>query len=283
VINAEDLVAKFRHALDNNWGYIWGTSGVLWTQARQQQLNQTTDSDREMGRKYGAKWIGHYVADCSGLFRWAFKQLGSDIAHGSNSIYDRYCSSHGKMNNGKRTDGGELKIGMALFTGTDKNRNHIGLYVGNGKIIEAKGTIAGVIESDIADKRWTWWGELKDVLYEGADPEPAPAPASYPTLRQGDSGDYVTIAQNMLKARGYNLGQCGVDGKFGKATAAAVRTFQRDWGLEQDGIIGPMTWKMLLSSPAKEKTYSVTVTGLDLTQAKALCNTYMSKASMKEE
>jgi hypothetical protein len=32
-ITAADLIAKFQYALDNNWGYIWGKAGVLWTKA----------------------------------------------------------------------------------------------------------------------------------------------------------------------------------------------------------------------------------------------------------
>jgi len=34
-ITAANLIAKFQFAIDNNWGYIWGTSGITWTQAKQ--------------------------------------------------------------------------------------------------------------------------------------------------------------------------------------------------------------------------------------------------------
>ena len=83
MINASDLVNKFRYAIDNAWGYIWGTAGVEWTKAKQDALNKTTDANRANSRKYGSQWIGHMVADCSGLFVWAFKQLGGSIYHGS--------------------------------------------------------------------------------------------------------------------------------------------------------------------------------------------------------
>jgi len=33
-IAAVDLIAKFKYAVDNNWGYIWGTAGDKWTQAK---------------------------------------------------------------------------------------------------------------------------------------------------------------------------------------------------------------------------------------------------------
>jgi len=38
-----------------------------------------------------------------------------------------------------------------------------------------------------------------------------------------------------------------IDGIFGPRTEAAVRTFQRDQGLEVDGIVGLRTWKQLLT------------------------------------
>ena len=169
MIKAEDLISKFRYALENDWGYIWGKWGQIWTQADQ------ANASREQTVKYGSKWIGHHVADCSGLFRWAFDQYGVGIAHGSNSIYDRYCSAKGKMKVGKRTDGKEMLPGTAVFTGTDGDHGHIGLYIGGDEVIEAAGTQQGVIKSKVTNSKWTYWGELKDVSYEGK-PEPKPEP-----------------------------------------------------------------------------------------------------------
>ena len=99
MILASALIEKFKYALANNWGYIWGQSGDVWTQAQQ---NAAT---REQTVKYGQKWVGHRVADCSGLFYWAFKQLGGYMYHGSDTMFRKYCTANGTMNNGKRTDG----------------------------------------------------------------------------------------------------------------------------------------------------------------------------------
>ena len=159
MIRAADLIAKFQFALDNHWGYIWGKWGQVWT-ARDQ-----ANASREMTVKYGSKWIGHTVADCSGLFRWAFNQLGGAISHGSNLIYDGHCRSKGKLSGGRRTDGQELLPGTAVFTGTDGDHGHIGLYIGNGDVIEAAGTQQGVIKSKVTASKWTYWGELKAVDY----------------------------------------------------------------------------------------------------------------------
>ena len=191
-IAPNDLVAQFQYTVENNWGYIWGTAGVLWTQAKQDQKvkymvtkygkdwktnSSAKKDDYYYAAMYGSKWVGHYVADCSGMFVWAYNKFGLKIAHGSNSIYRGYCSSKGKLTGGKRSDGKELKVGTAIFTGDDSNHGHIGLYIGDGKVIEASGTQAGVIVSSITLKKWTCWGELKDVAYDGVEPTPTPTPS----------------------------------------------------------------------------------------------------------
>ena len=177
-IKASDLIAKFQYALNNGWGYIWGTAGVLWTQAKQDALNKTTDEARANSRKYGSQWIGHYVADCSGLFSWAFKELGGYMYHGSNTMWDSYCTAKGKLKNGKRTDGQELKPGTAIFTYNKETgkRGHVGLYIGEGWVIEAQGAKAGVVKSKLTLAKWVEWGELKGVDFDGGD---VPVPEGY--------------------------------------------------------------------------------------------------------
>ena len=87
-----------------------------------------------------------------------------------------------------------------------------------------------------------------------------PGKQTLPTLRKGDKGDPVRYLQTLLQERGYDLGKYGVDGSYGAATQKAVKLFQRDWNLTQDGICGPRTWSMLLSTP--ERLYTVTVAHL---------------------
>ena len=179
IIYADDLIAKFQYAIDNKWGYIYGEAGRKWTQALQ---NAAT---RDMTKEFGQKWVGHYVADCSGLFSWAFKELGGYMYHGSNTMYKQYCVSKGQLTGGKRTDGQELKPGTAIFTGTDANHGHVGLYIGNGWVIEAQGTKAGVVKTKVTLSKWTYWGELKGVDFNAKEapstPEPAPEPEPTPS------------------------------------------------------------------------------------------------------
>jgi len=275
IINPADLIAKFQYAIDNNWGYIWGTAGTKWTAEKQ------AAATREMTVKYGKKWIGHYVADCSGLFSWAFKQLGGYMYHGSNTMYKSYCTDKGKLSGGNRTDGQALKPGSAVFTGTESDHGHVGLFIGGDTVIEAKGTQAGVIKSKVTDKKWTFWGELKGVDYGSSSSVPTPVPSEptesggevFPTIKRGSKGKYVTLAQTKLVNKGYDIGSCGVDGDFGKATEAAVKQFQRDWGLTQDGIVGAKTWDVL-NSEVSRTTYTVHIPFLTRDQAEALIKRY---------
>lgn len=270
VISSSALIEKFEQALKNHWGYIWGTSGEEWTEAKQKAIEKTTDSNRAQARKYGSKWIGHTVADCSGLFSWAFKQLGGYMYHGSNTMYLQYCTDKGELKKGKRTDGKTLKPGTAVFVWNGEKYSHVGLYIGNGTVIEAASTINGVITSKVSAGKWTHWGELKGVNFDMSEPVVKEPPK---TIKRGSKGELVKEAQRLLSDRGYNLGKYGVDGDFGKATEAAVKRFQKDWGLKQDGIIGPQTWEKLTSAPVN-KTYTATVPCLTHEQVKELCDKY---------
>lgn len=69
---------------------------------------------------------------------------------------------------------------------------------------------------------------------------------SLSTLRNGAKGAQVKTLQRILYAMGYNLGASKVDGDFGKKTETAVRTYQKQNGLTDDGVVGQSTWDKLL-------------------------------------
>ncbi|MBF4462822.1 MULTISPECIES: peptidoglycan-binding protein [unclassified Rathayibacter] len=64
------------------------------------------------------------------------------------------------------------------------------------------------------------------------------------TVQSGSSGDAVSAVQTQVNANGASV---AVDGVFGDATTAAVKSFQSSAGLTADGIVGPATWKALIA------------------------------------
>lgn len=66
------------------------------------------------------------------------------------------------------------------------------------------------------------------------------------------NGADVLRIQKRLKELGYFAGSLG--GNYGPITAAAVIAFQKQNGLDADGIIGPITWSALFDSGALAKT-----------------------------
>ena len=290
MIKPAALIEKFRQALNEKWGYILGTAGEIWTQAKQNSLIQefvkkygvdwrdnekAKKADKYRGALNGAKWIGRKTADCSGLFAWAFRMLGGTMYHGSDTMWRKYCTKQGTLTKNGRTDGQPLKPATAVFTGTDANKGHVGLYVGNNTVIEASGTNAGVITTTITGGKWTYWGELKGVDYgeENVNDLPVVEPFK-PTLKRGNKGNYVKELQTALSNRGYDLGSYGIDGDFGKATEAAVKAFQKDNGLTADGIVGEKTWEALKTAPNKPETYTAHLPALRKDEADALAKVY---------
>lgn len=71
--------------------------------------------------------------------------------------------------------------------------------------------------------------------------------APYPTLRQGYSGAYVKLLQQLLESNLITVGN--IDGIFGSRTLSAVRTFQQNNNLAADGIVGAQTWNALTTMP----------------------------------
>ncbi|HMM01131.1 MAG TPA: peptidoglycan-binding protein [Bacilli bacterium] len=228
MITAQALIAKFQYALDQKWGYIWGGTGQTWTQAKQDAAT------RSMTVKYGSRWIGRRVADCSGLFSWAFKELGGYMYHGSNTMWNKYCTSKGTLQSGIT-----IRPGTAVFlVNSAGSRHHVGLFIGDDTVIEAKGTAYGIVTSKLS--HWDEWGELVGVDYTNEGSETVMA-----TLRKGDKGEEVRVLQSKLLALGYNLPKYGADGSYGSETTAAVMAFQTDKGLVADGICGPITQAVL--------------------------------------
>lgn len=153
----EDLARSAREILPKKWGYIWGKAGVKWTAEMQDEMDRTSDKKYESARRYGRKWVGHYVADCSGLIKYLCKQFKISVPHGSNSMWRDSLFEKGDIRN-------TIPVGALVF----KLRNgddfyHVGIYVGNGEVVESKSTYYGVVTSNLT--QWTHYGLVKGIGY----------------------------------------------------------------------------------------------------------------------
>lgn len=85
-------------------------------------------------------------------------------------------------------------------------------------------------------------------LQQTTAPEPPADPCDLilPTLKKGSEGEPVRALQILLIGYGYSCGALGDDRIFGADTETALRDFQREHNLEDDGICGSLTWAKLL-------------------------------------
>lgn len=153
----EDLARAAKEILPKKWGYIFGKAGIKWTAEMQDEMDKTTEKKYESARKYGRKWVGHYVADCSGLVKYLCKKFKITVPHGSNSMWRGSLFEKGEIRGG-------IPVGALVF----KLRNgddfyHVGIYVGDGNVVEAQGTQTGVVQTRLTS--WTHYGLVKGLGY----------------------------------------------------------------------------------------------------------------------
>ena len=115
-------------------------------------------------RTVGEKWNGKRVVDCIGLIKsyaW-YDPESNEIAAGTNGFKD--CGANSIWNNVKES--GDISampdiLGLAVWMD-----GHIGMYIGNGEVIEAQGTNEGVVKTKLRSRPWKKWLMIPDIKYE---------------------------------------------------------------------------------------------------------------------
>lgn len=264
------------------WPYVFGARGEFCTvqnrHARysdQHPTIRTACKGYDSGSCSGCKWYPGSERvrcyDCRGLTYWALKQVGV-IINGAGAT-SQWNTEANWAKKGKVADGLPENTLVCLFVQKGKTMEHTGLGYG-GESVEASN---GVQHFAPMKAKWTHWAVPAGLYGDIPDPQPV----TKPTLRKGSKGEWVTKAQTMLLNKGYKLPKYGADGSFGKETEAAVIAFQQDWGITADGVIGKKTWEMLESTLDK-KTYTVTIRGLNKSDADALTAKYPGAVARAE-
>lgn len=247
-----ELIDYVEQVYLRKWVYWYGTVGYpctldLYKNKRKQYPKYYTDA-RKAGYMADIK-AEATCCDCVGMIKSFFWKDG-DI-----DAATRYDGE------GKRTGCPDVSANGMIDLCQDKGpisslpevpglvvwrSGHIGVYVGDGYTIEARGFAYDVQKRKLTDGTWTKWGRLPFLEYVDS-----PTPEYHlgdRTLRRGDVGEDVRELQLALLSLGYSLPKYGADGDYGSETVRAVQAFQIASELDPDGVFGPATYKALMAA-----------------------------------
>lgn|GEM_PF-2495681 len=192
------------NALDCQSGYVFGAVGQTVTPAfLQQQARRFTGNSRanlvgselnSIDREYG----GHPAFDCIGLIKaysWIDEKTGEISSAHKNAMPD--CSSNGIL--AAAPSYGSIALMPEIPGLAVQMDGHIGVYVGNGEVIEAQGNQAGVKKTKLRGRGWKWY-----VLV--------------PTLTYVDSGTYFIHGQQVTVSKGRVVKSKVIPGIFDRKT-----------------------------------------------------------------
>ena len=162
--NSDDLVAYAIHAWESGWGYVWGTYGNVLTESLlDYKAKQYPDGVGNWEDIIREKWLDGRTTDCVGLIKgygWLDPE-NLTIRYATNGMPD--VSADGMYKNAEikgDMDSMPDTPGLAVWCS-----GHIGVYIGNGEVIEAMGTSYGVVKTQLDERNWTAWLEIPYIQY----------------------------------------------------------------------------------------------------------------------
>lgn len=169
--SAAGLVAWAEQAVKDGWVYWYGTCGYACTQSL--LTRKTKQYPDHYGSSRQAKYQKHIAegrvaSDCIGLFKSYAWDKDGDIDTRASSY-----GSNGQPDHGAKTTLSKCKVkgsmdtmpeipGLAVWT---KTGGHIGLYVGNGEVIELRGFAYGSQRNKLSKRSFVTWGLYPYVEY----------------------------------------------------------------------------------------------------------------------
>ena len=273
------------------WPYVFGARGQYCTPAnRRARYRDDHPTIKSACKNYdgtgscsGCKWYPGAkrvrMFDCRGFTYWVLKATFDGwelMGGGATSQWNTESNWKAK---GTVSDGVPADTLVCLFVRKGSKMEHTGFGF-NNETVECS---SGVQHFTTRKAKWTHWGIPACISGD----VPTPTPTGKPTLRKGDKGEYVTLAQTELIRHGYNCGDSGADGIFGSNTEKAVKRFQQENvdengnPLKVDGVIGQDTWWALDQTDIP--LFTVTIPHLSKHHAEALVTNYYGAYMTPEE
>lgn len=166
--NNIDLAIYARQALENNWGYVWGTYGSVLTQSLfDYKLRQYPDGVGNHEEYIREHWLGRRTTDCIGLIK-GYGWLDPEsliIKYATNGMPDYGANQMYQAAKDAGSECGSIDtmpdvVGLILWM-----NGHAGVYIGGGYAIEAMGTEYGVVRTEVAGRGWQAWYKIPYIDY----------------------------------------------------------------------------------------------------------------------
>lgn len=204
-------------------GYIYGATGQIGSEALIHQFAAMFPNIYNLSYiSMTHRWIGVESYDCAG-------------------VIDAYCGINTTANNYyfRATIKGSSMGNFPGIPGTLVHMDgHVGVYIGNGQVVEARGVNYGVVITTLAARPWARWSQCYLIQYITETPPEVKIEFTLTReLKRGMSGDDVRPVQKVI----------GVisDGSFGPNTETAVKVWQGKHNLTADGVVGPATCRAM--------------------------------------
>ena len=181
--------------------YWFGTFGQIGSASLYEQKKD--QYPKYYTAKDFASQYGQRVHDCVGLIKgyiWSETPTSrpkydakQDV--GADSLY-KMCPEKGEISSFQKI------AGQCVFKGTNAKKSHIGVYVGDNKVVEAKGHKYGVIVSDLSDD-WSYWGQCCWIEKDNVAQEPVatPEPVVTPEPTQLTDDEVTKLAKDVMAGK----------------------------------------------------------------------------------
>lgn len=240
--------------------YIYATYGAILTERKLAEVRRLyPERMSEKRYQYARKhYVGKQTNDCYGMIK-RYKWTDGDAENPAITDppkYDPNTDVNANTAYQKATVKGKISTipevrGLIVW-----KPGHVGVYLGNGRVAEARGFDFGTVISKLSDRPFTHWFQEVGISY---DQEPQPTPGkdkimielevlkkTTPTMK----GPNVLVFQSMMNTLGIRDDEgkeLDEDSHFGKRSEQAAIRYQKKVGLTPDGVVGSKTWNKLLN------------------------------------